>query len=203
MTMPIYPIFCICTSQHSSRSLLVAHPPDPRRSACIPPRLSPGLGRRCRVRCIVWGMPQPSPQPSSPALATTNRLAQYESPGRPCSALLIFSPSRLTGSDSGQSGSEQRASGLKERWRNGECMPNTLLGAPLTASGPVLVCCAADRELLAQSVFPKAVELESTNISVNISSARASADCAVQVQVPKSPVARWTGGCCTTNHGRR
>ena len=52
-----------------------------------------------------------------------------------------------------------------------ECMPNTFLGAPLAAGGPVLVCCAADREHLAQSARPKGAALESTNISVNISTA--------------------------------
>jgi hypothetical protein len=87
-----------------------------------------------------------------------------------------------------------------EQTSNGDCMPNTVLGALIAAGGPVLVRCAADREHLAQPACPNAAAL-----SPPIFSGYSEVPVQVQVQVPKSSVVSGlvNCGCYTTNHGKR
>ena len=138
---------------------------------------------------------------SSPALTTTKRLAQYESPG-PALALLCSSspPSTPTGSNSGSAEVSGEQMDSMEQTSNGDCMPNTVLGALIAAGGPVLVRCAADREHLAQPACPNAAAL-----SPPIFSGYSEVPVQVQVQVPKSSVVSGlvNCGCYTTNHGKR
>jgi hypothetical protein len=77
-----------------------------------------------------------------------------------------------------------------EQTSNGDCMPNTVLGAPIAASGPVLVRCAADREHLAQTACPNAAALRPP-----IFSGYSEVPVQVQVQVPKSAVVSGLVNC--------
>ena len=131
---PIYPVHLVCTSQCISRaslaaqcSVLSAHPPDPRRSACIPRRLSPGLGRR-RLSVVRVREQHTScgefiyPQPACPAVVATKHLAQYESPGCPCCCsahllLLLAHGTRVGPERKGARGKEQ---GARRQWSSGQ-----------------------------------------------------------------------------------
>ncbi len=122
---PIFPRGCpihfISTSQRISRRplvaqlmILVAAPAYRAPAFSRPP--GPDRTRQTILSCAsaartVLGIPSSSAcQACQPAMVTTRRLAQYESPGCPCCSfphLLISSCPRLpTGSDSGQSGKE-------------------------------------------------------------------------------------------------
>ncbi|KAE9371118.1 hypothetical protein N431DRAFT_19708 [Stipitochalara longipes BDJ] len=91
-----------------------------------------------------------------------------------------------------------------EQWSSGRCMPNTVPGAPTGVGGPVLVRCAADREPLAQPACSQTGRAGVHQYSLNISrtsKCKCKCKCKCRCKYQSSPW--WTGGCCTTNHGRR